>query len=96
LESNVKSHLEQIRSRKDQQPKNFFLEDLVEKKAKILSQGLVKLRGAFSTRSFQDLMDWVCIRFLQEYWYLAFLTRILGGFNRDLTRNYKIQFLNAL
>jgi len=51
------------------------LEDLVEKKAMILSQGLVKLRGAFLTRSSQDLMDWVCIRFLQENWYLAFLTR---------------------
>jgi hypothetical protein len=43
-----------------------------------LSQGLVKLRGAFLTRSSQDLMDWVCIRFLQENCYLAFLTRILG------------------
>ena len=51
------------------------MEDLVEKKAMILSQGLVKLRGKISQ---QDLMDWVCIRFLQEYWYLAFLTRILG------------------
>jgi len=54
------------------------LEDLVEKKAMILSQGLVKLRGAFLTRSSQDLMDLMCIRFLQENWYLAFLTRILG------------------
>jgi hypothetical protein len=32
-------------------PRNFFLEDLLEKKAMILSQGLVKLRGAFLTRS---------------------------------------------
>ena len=26
----------------------------------------------------QDLMDLMCIKFLQENWYLAFLTRILG------------------
>jgi hypothetical protein len=62
------------------------LEDIVEKKNMILSQGLVKFRGAFLTGSSQDLMDWVCIRFLQESWYLAFLTRILGGFNGDFLR----------
>jgi hypothetical protein len=41
------SHFRKRIGYKCSNPKNFFLEDLVEKKAMILSQGLVKLRGAF-------------------------------------------------